>query len=283
MREVMDRLHEITREPGVLDATVFATQPWLDVVELGWTAVVIADGDEQLAQERADELATMMWDRRERVLFAKTPVHEVLDEVRASGREDRPFVVADGSDSPSAGSTGDGVVLLEALMADPIDDSVLLTVTDAQAGAACFAAGVNAEIAVDVGGSLAPAFFRPVTVTGRVVTLCDGKFRSKYPPKRYDSGRTAVLQIDSITLVITALPTFMLDQQLYLRVGLNPAEAKIVQVKSAGGYHAYYEPIAWKCVDIETPGPADSRLPRLPFTKPRRPLWPFDRDIAQPW
>ena len=283
MREVLDRLHEIEKLPGVLDATVYCTQPWLDVEELGWSALVVTDNDPQKGQVLADELAQMMWDRRERVLFTKEKVNDAIDEIRVSEPSQRPYILADGSDSTSAGSTGDSNYLLTYLLQNPIDELVYMTITDADVASQCFAAKVGGSVAAEIGGTLSPRFFTPVKVTGTVVTLCDGVYQSKYPSKIFNAGATAVLKVGNIYIVITSKPAFMLDYQLYLRVGLDFTTAKVVQVKSAGGYRAYYEPLAFKCIDIATPGPSDSRLPKLPFTKPRRPLWPFDREISEPW
>lgn len=283
MREVLDRLHEIEKLPGVLDATVFCTQPWLEVQELGWSAVVVTEEDGELAQRYADELAAMMWERRERVLYAKTELSEGIAQVHKSAESERPFIFADGSDSPSAGSTGDSAYLLEYLVKNNINEKVFMSVTDKAAAEACFAAGVGKEVTVKIGGTLAPRFFKSVEVTGVVSTLCDGVYQSKYPSKIFNAGPTAVLKIGDIHVVITSKPAFMLDYQLYLRVGLDITTAKIVQAKSAGAYRAYYEPLAFACIDFAAPGPSDSRLEIMPFTKPRRPLWPIDRDIQEPW
>ena len=42
---VMELAREMETRPGVLSVSVTATQPWLDLAELGWSAVVVADGD----------------------------------------------------------------------------------------------------------------------------------------------------------------------------------------------------------------------------------------------
>lgn len=283
MREVLDRLHEIERLPGVLDATVYCTQPWLEVNELGWSAVVVTEDNQKLAQKYADELANMMWERRERVLYKKTELPDGIARVQQSAEHERPFIFADGSDSPSAGSTGDSAYLLDYLIQNRINEKVFMSVTDQQAVAKCFAAGVGSEVSLSIGGSLAPRFFKPVAVQAIVSTLCDGVYQSKYPSKIFNAGPTAVVKIGDIHVVITSKPAFMLDYQLYLRVGLDITTAKIVQAKSAGAYRAYYEPLSYACIDFAAPGPSDSRLELLPFTKPRRPLWPFDRDIQEPW
>lgn len=283
MRAVLDRLHEIEKMPGVLDATVFCTQPWLEVTELGWSALVVTEDDPELGQKLADELAMMMWDRREAVLFRKEKVADVIAEVNASEPSARPFVLAEGADSPSAGSQGDSNYLLKHLLENPINGAVYMTLTDEVVAKKCFEAGVGGEVTSEIGGTLSPVFFTPVEVTGEVITLCDGIYQSKYPSKMFNSGPTAVLKVNDIYIVVTSKPAFMLDYQLYLRVGLDVTAAKAVQVKSAGSYRAYYSPLAFKCIDFASPGSSDSRLPKLPFTKPRRPLWPFDLDIVDPW
>ncbi|MBM3721254.1 MAG: M81 family metallopeptidase [Actinobacteria bacterium] len=283
LRAVMDRLHEIEKLPGVLDATIFCTQPWLDVTELGWSTLVVTEDNPELGQKLADELALMLWDRREAVLFRKEKVENIVAEINASEPSAKPFIIADGADSTSAGCLGDSNYLLKYLLQNPIKGTVYMTVTDPALAKKCFAAGVGGEVTSDIGGSLSPVFFSPVEVTGEVVTLCDGVYQSKYPSKMFNSGPTAVFRVGEISIVVTSKPAFMLDYQLYLRVGLDFTSAKAVQVKSAGGYRGYYEPHAFKCIDMASPGSADSRLPKLPFTKTRRPLWPFDLDIEDPW
>ena len=283
MRAVLDRLHEIEKMPEVLDATVFCTQPWLEVAELGWSALVVTKDNPSLGQKLADELALMMWDRREAVLFRKEKVADVVAEINSSDSSSKPFILAEGADSPSAGSQGDSNYLLKYLLDNPINGDVYMTVTDAAVAKKCFEAGVGGEVTSDIGGTLSPVFFTPIEVTGVVVTLCDGVYQSKYPSKMFNSGPTAVLKVQDIYIVVTSKPAFMLDYQIYLRVGLDFTSAKAVQVKSAGSYRAYYGPLAYKCIDFASPGSSDSRLPKMPFTKPRRPLWPFDLDVVDPW
>ena len=56
-----------------------------------------------------------------------------------------------------------------------------------------------------------------------------------------------------------------------------------MQVKSPGGFRAIYGPFAAGIFELDTLGPTDSELPRLPFKKIRRPLWPFDMNLDKPW
>jgi len=285
MREVMAVARAVESRPGVLASSVFATQPWLDVERVGWRAAVVIDAGQPDAYANAsralDELTTAMWERRRRFLVAKTPIEEALASVRARPRSERPFVLADGSDSPSAGSTGDGVALLRTLLEQDFDDQACVIVTDAPAARACRAAGVGADVNIHVGGTLAPRFFDPVRLAGRVAGVRDGRYRSLYPPGSVDRGTIAVVQVGEISVVLTELPAAQLDRELYRFAGVDLDAMRIVQVKSAGGFREHYEPIAAGVIDLAGVGPASSDLESLPFTRISRPLFPFD-DIQEP-
>jgi len=281
MGEIFGRIAAMEQEPGILAATILATQPWMDVAELGWSAVVVADGDRALAQARADELARMAWDRRVRFLVRKTPIAEAVRQALASA--DRPFVCADSADSVTGGAYGDGNILLRALLEMRYADTALLTLTDPEAAAACHTAGVGGEVTLALGGKLTPAFYQPVTVTGRVRKVTDGKYVCELPPTPIDVGRAAVLQVGGISLALSERPAPTIDQGIYRHLALDPRGTKIVQVKSPGGFRAIYGPFAARIFEIDTPGPTDSELTRLPFRKIRRPLWPFDPELSEPW
>jgi microcystin degradation protein MlrC len=281
MSEIMARIAMMEKEPGVLAATIFPTQPWIDLETLGWSTVVVADGDRGLAQARADELARMTWERRQDFLVQKTPIREAVGQALASGA--RPFILADSADSVTGGAHGDGNILLRALLEMGYADSALLILTDPEAVGACFTAGVGGELRVPVGGKLTPGFYRPVTVTGRVKTLSHGRYVCELPLTPIDVGRSAVLQVGGISLALSERPAPTIDQEFYHHLGLEPRQMKIVQVKSPGGFRAIYGPFAAGIFEIDTQGPTDSDLTRLPFQKIRRPLWPFDPDLSAPW
>ena len=71
-------LHDSSRDPfralmaladaaeadGALAAGVLPVQPWLDVPELGWKAVVTTDGDRALAQRLAERMMDAAWELR---------------------------------------------------------------------------------------------------------------------------------------------------------------------------------------------------------------------------
>jgi microcystin degradation protein MlrC len=281
MRDIQTMARRLEERPGILSVSVFATQPWMDVPGLGWSVVAVADGDRDAAQAVADELAWHIWDMREDLRYEAVPVDDAIDAALASERI--PVVFGDGADTTTGGGHGDGNVVLRALLARGYTETAALAVTDAPAVAACFAAGVRSTVKVNVGGTMTPAFFEPVEVTGTVQTLADGQYDSDLPVRPRNVGRLAVLQVGGISLVLTEAKAPQLDASIYRRGGLEVRHHRIVQAKSAGGFRAFFEPFAASVIDIDARGPCDADLQRLPFRAISRPLWPWDPDLDAPW
>jgi microcystin degradation protein MlrC len=277
---LMDASREMERRPGVLAVSVFETQPWMDLPEVGWSVEVVTDADPGLGRATADELARMAWSVREAFLVHKVPIEAALD--RAAASDVRPIVLADGADSTTAGGNGDGTELLAALLArsDPID--ALLTITDPAAVDRCVRAGIGATVELEVGGTVTSGY-RPVLVRGTVAVLAQGAMQLDPPWSPTDLGRMAVLRVGPVDIVLSERKAWHLDTVVYRHVGLDPLRYQVVQVKSAGGFRARYEPFAAEIIEIETTGPCDSDLTRLPFRHIPRPLWPFDPDLEAPW
>ena len=111
----------------------------------------------------------------------------------------------------------------------------LVNVVDPRAVAQAIAAGVGAMVTVEVGGSLSPGYFQPVTFTGYVKTISDGTFTFKGPGMRgvpHHMGRTVVLVRDDIHLVAMERGVSQWDPELYRCLGQEPTDARIVQHQS---------------------------------------------------
>ena len=277
LADVMAQAEKLATNGGVLDVSVFSVQPWLDVRDVGCSVLVIADGDVDIAQREADRLASAFWARRHDFTVDLVPMGEAV--ARALASDVGPFVLADSADAPSSGAPGDSTALLRALLDAQPKRDCLLNIVDPPAVAALVEAGVGEDVTLTVGGRYAPAFYEPVTVTGRVKLLSDGDFVQKGAGFRGSTirrGRTAVLQIGHIHLVVMERPCRQWEPGLYRSVGLEPADAQIVQVKSPAAFRAEYEPLAAEIMIIDAPGTCSPDLRSLPFRRVRRPLFPLD-------
>lgn len=267
------------RAGRVLAAALFPVQPWLDVPDLGFAALVVADGDQAAAQAAAEELATMAWEAR----HAFEPDLVSLSEaVRVGLSAEGTTVVGDGGDAPSSGSAADCVAILRELLAQAADRGarpVYLTLRDGPAAAACAASGIGTELSLTVGHNVSTNDGEPLTVSGRIVALTDGSYRMKGPGATgtvMQMGLTAVLAIGPIRLVLKSLPSLEWDPAVYHSVGLDPSDAALVFVKSPAHFRVAYAPLAQRVLNGDTPGAARVNMRGLQFTQVTRPLYPLD-------
>ena len=91
-----------------------------------------------------------------------------------------------------------------------------------------------------------------------------------------EMGLTVVLAIGSIRLNLRSIPHFEWDLGIHKSVGLDPARAALVFVRSPSHFRASYAPIAARIFLADTPGPTGLNMRRLAFTKVTRPLYPLD-------
>jgi len=262
----------------VLHVSLFPVQPWIDSPGLGFAALVCADGDAAAAQRAAEQLARMAWDRRAEF----EPDLVGLDEaVRIGLSSDGLTVVSDGGDAPSSGGPADSTAVLAALLhagADHAGRLSICTICDAGAAAEAARAGVGKTVTLRVGNKRAREG-EPLTVTGRVKIISDGRYILTGPGANGmtgEMGLTVVLAIGSIRLNLRSLPHFEWDTGIHTSVGLDPASAALVFVRSPAHFRASYAPIAARILIADTPGPTCVNMRRIPFTKVTRPLYPLD-------
>lgn len=281
-RGVLRDLHEIARghtaRPGIRDICFLPMQPWLDLPDAGCGLVVVADeGSRADAEKIADALADMWWSRRDEHNVELAPTDEIIAEALASER--KPWVLSDSADAPSSGAPGDSTVTLAALLRAKPQKDCFTNIVDAGAVARMLEAGVGAEVTLTLGASSGTPLYAPITVSGKVRLISDGDFTHKalgLQGQVMRRGRTCVLQIGRVFVVVMELAVLQWDRELYRSLGLDPSEAQIVIVKSPAGFRDDYEPIAAEVRVLDAPGVCTPKLRSLPYVRIRRPMHPFD-------
>jgi microcystin degradation protein MlrC len=278
--ELMAHVEEVERRPGILAASAYQTQPWLNVMDMRCTILVYADNDLDAAASAAIELTNHFWSLRHRFYdFELVPPAEAVR--RALAAPTGPVVLSDGGDGSGSGSTGDSTAILEALIAEAPAATSYVSVVDPGAATACAAAGIGATVTLDLGGKLDPVHYRPLRVTGRVVLLSDGVFTFKGPQftgQQHSRGLTAVLAIGGVRVVVTSTTAFNWDPEYYRSLGLEPRDARIVVVKSPTGYRAAYTGLMSDSIAVDGPGASSANIRALEpeFHRVNRPIYPFD-------
>ncbi|MEJ0085289.1 MAG: M81 family metallopeptidase [Pseudomonadota bacterium] len=276
LTSVVAAARQAESEGKVLHASLFPVQPWIDVPDLGFAALVCTDGDRAAADLVANDLAQRAWNLR--AMF--DPDLTTLEEaIRIGLTSDGLTVVSDSGDTPSGGAAADSAAVLRALLAAGADRGerlVYLTLCDAPAALGAHAAGVGARITLGLGHRHSTRDGTPVTITATVEHVSDGDYLMQDQPMQISMGKTAVLALGAIRILVRSLPSFEWDVAMYLSQGLELAAASLVFVKSPGGFRHSYGPWAARILVADTPGPTTANMKKIPFTRVTRPLYPLD-------
>ena len=282
MGEVMRRAQDLRRQPGVMSVTVAGGFPYSDVPGAGLSVHVATDGDQALANQVADQVASSAWERRARFETRGLGPEEAIDRALELAVPGRPVVLADVADNPGAGAAGDGTALLSHLLARGVTGAALGVIADAGTVAAAIAAGEGAIVRRGVGGQTDLRHGAPVEASWRVQAVSDGAFTNQGPMGRGGAtrlGRTVVLEAGGVEVVVCERRVQALDPELFRAVGIDPTARRLLAVKSSVHFRAAFEPLAAAVLEVETPGLSSSDLHALPYQRVRRPIWPLDREV----
>ena len=264
----------------VLHASLFPVQPWLDIPDLGFAALVCADADPAAAQRAADALADEAWSARRDFAPALTSLPEAIAiALRSPGLT----VVGDPGDAPSSGAAADHAGVLRALLAARADTHArlsYLTLCDAPAAQTAAAAGVGARVTLAI-GHCETGDGEPLPIEGVVRTLTDGAFVMHDAGAQgsvMEFGLTAVIAIGSIRLALRSRPGYEWDTGTFTAAGLDLRDAALVFVKSPSHFRVSFGPHAARILVADTPGASCANMERLRFRHVTRPLWPLDDD-----
>ena len=260
-----------------MTATLSMGFPFADITDAGVSVLVTTNGDMALAEACADQFATDIWEMREQFTFN---LHTVEDAIEIANHTDgNPIVLADGADNPGGGGPCDGTTILQKFIDAGVQDAVIAVIADPESVAQAVEAGVGSGVRLNVGGKTDTQHGAPVALTGVVKTLSDGRFIHKGPMGRGTAGnmgRTAVVQVGGIEIILTERRIQPYDAQVLRSVGIEPTARKLIALKSAVHFRADYTPIAHQILDVDTPGVHSPNLFSYRYQRLRRPVYPLD-------
>ena len=267
---------------GLLELGLFPVQPWLDVPELGFGVVAVADGSEVDAadaiEQFAAEVATAVWARRHefRIDRLSSPLQALAT---AAMSRTRPFLIAESADAPTAGAAGDSPAMVRAVQEAGGDLVAYVPVVDATAVEACHNAGLGHHVRLRVGASIDHRWWEPVDLQGVVAHLGDGTYRlegASFTGMEVSMGRFATVHTGPIRLLLSERPAWTSDPATFRIAGLPPEDADVIVVRSCSDFLANFPGAAAEAVTLDVPGAATPRLENLTFAASPRAPFPLD-------
>lgn len=265
---------------AVVSTSYFTCQPWLDDDAASNVVLAITDGNAVLAAQTARQIASKMWDLRAEfvvpLVALKTAIEQALQSVV------KPAVLADTGDSVGAGSTGDSVDVLAALLAYAADRKCAVSMVDPNAVQQAIASGVGSTLQLQLGHSLDPRHGTPLRLTVDIISIHDGKFNYRAGPSagvQGNMGVTVVLGIGAMRVLVASNGTYEYADEQFHAAGIDPAEFDIVVLKNGMNFRNLLQPgSAWFLVD--SAGASSADLAALPWKNRSTPFWPREAELA---
>ncbi len=282
MKQMIERVEALEREPGILSASLMNGHCWADVPDVGVSCVVVTDGDAVRAQHEAERLAAEFWALRHRfgVDVEAYGVQEAVE--KALNAPESTVFLSDSGDNPGAGGTTDVPVLLAALIEQQAQNVLFASLWDAGAVQACMEAGVGQQVRLAVGGKIDTRHGTPLEIGGHVRLLADGlPYRGglRQPWGRGRFGPLAVLNINGLDLILSSTRLDFGDPRQLRAWGLEPLDYHVVVLKR-GYLTTPFEEIAPRSILAFTPGATNCDVTQMTFTRVTRPIYPLDPDMT---
>lgn len=265
MEAVMAARETILAETGAAELAWCFGFPYADFEGCGPALAAYAETPE--AAETASSRLLAELQRRETEFPFE--ILEAADAVAAAMREagpGGPVVIADTQDNPGGGGHGDTTGLLAELIRQGARGAVFCLINDRDSAAACHRAGEGAALALTLGGR---SDGLPLAVQARVLRLTDGRFTLTGPMGAGDPGNLgpcALLEVEpGVRVLVVSRKMQALDQAILRHVGIEPAEAPILALKSSVHFRADFGPIAKRVIVAAAPGPVIADPAILPF------------------
>ncbi len=200
-----------------------------------------------------------------------------------------PVIIADVQDNPGAGATSDSTGLLAAMVEGGAQGGVLALLNDPVVAEQAHGLGVGGTLAAALGGKSGLPGQMPFEGRFRIEALSDGQFQftgQMYAGNVAALGPTAVLSVldreADVRVIVGSKRCQCLDQAIFTHIGIDPAEQKILGLKSTVHFRADFEPIAQSVLNAEAPGANPCRLDRISYTRlrPGVRLGPLGKPLA---
>jgi microcystin degradation protein MlrC len=264
-KDIIDRLHEWEKRPGVVDVTALFGFAWSDVHQLGMSMIAVTDDDLELAREVVDDLAKLAWEKRKALTGReKLSLYSVREGVALAIEKSKvakkPMIILDHADR-----TNDTTFVLREMIAQGARKSAIPLFYDPEAAKICNEAGVGSTVTLEVGASTGWRDGGSVEVEGKVLWTGEGKYVGTGPMRKnidVNHGPTAIIDVDGIWLQFTTYKSSLIDEDPIIQFGYDPQDFDIIVTKSKTHFRAVYENVGEEIIIVDAPGqcPADTSV-----------------------
>ncbi|QFK71506.1 M81 family metallopeptidase [Pradoshia sp. D12] len=276
MAKMMKLAHRYEEEDGILNISVFGGFPYSDVPSAGASVIVIAK-NQLLAERTASDLAKIFWKLREEFIVKLPDVKEAF-QLALAMKKNKPIALADISDNPLSGGSGDTTKLLRECIEYNREKTLFGALTDSKAIDICRSVGVGGTVQLSLGGKIYPEFGLPVNVQATVIRLTDGVFYNSGPfnkDLKVDVKGACWIRVGNIDILLIGRPMSANDPELFRHIGIEPSAYRYLILKAKNHFRAAFDPLISEVIYVDAPGAAANNIAQLPYKNIPEQTWPL--------
>jgi microcystin degradation protein MlrC len=283
IRELADSL--IDNE--ILDISLFPVQPWIDVSEVGFGITVVHSGNVERANECAEIIRRALWKIHKEFQATLYSVEDAISHA-IKGYQGKMQVIAQSSDAPTGGSTGDDSRVVAALVNYASEIPSACTVVDAPAVDKAYAQAIGDEVSLSLGFTIDPRWGSAVTVQAKLINKGEAPVVLTGPAMTgqvVSIGRWVVLEsANKVKILVSESGTTTFDPAGYEIAGIDLDECVIVHVRSPLLFKSGFAGRYGQAFSLDLDGPTTPNIKKLKYSKVPRPmigLDEFDGELAE--
>ncbi|MEZ4737543.1 MAG: M81 family metallopeptidase [Caldilineaceae bacterium] len=278
VKSFVAKLKSLEGKDDVLSVSLGHGFPWGDVPDLGTRVLVVTDNQPDTGAALAKQLGDEFYAMRDTVQPSYHTMDEALDEALATAGQ--PIVLADVADNSGGGAPNDSTFVLRRLLARGIGNAAIGCIWDPVLVAVAMELGEGVTADLRIGGKMGPMSGDPVDLRVRVGRIAPNATQvfGQGTGKLGDS--VALHGPNGIDIVAITHRTQTFSPHVFTNVGIDPAQKKILVVKSMQHFHAGFAPIAAKILYVSAPGALVPDMAQIPYQRANPRLWPLQRERA---
>jgi len=245
-------MKRLEQRPEILNVWLAHGFPLGDVPTTGVKVVVVTDDDRARGDEIAEQMGRRFFEIRAEAVSRPDTIKACLDKVSKAAQG--PITIADTADNSGAGASSDSTFFLSEMVARKIENAAIAAIWDPVAVSICKDAGVGANLRLRIGGKVDSISGDPLDVSATVIGLADD-VKQKMGGIVFDLGVCAAIKVHpggaenlppdrGIDVVLSQKRSQPFTPDIFSDLGIDPAQKKILVVKSMQHFYAGFEPIS---------------------------------------
>jgi microcystin degradation protein MlrC len=279
-KDIVRRVEEWKKRPGVIDVTVLFGFAWSDVRPLGMSTIAVTDDDPALADEVASDLARFAWARRRELTGrSKSSLYSVEESVKLAmskaQKATRPIVILDHADR-----SNDTTFVLKELLRQHAEKAAVPMIYDPESAERCIESGVGNMVELEVGATTGWRDGGKARVKGRILWAGEGKYIGTGPMRinqEINLGPTGILQVNGVWLQLVSRQSSLIDDDPIKQFGYRPEDFDIIVSKSKTHFRAVYEKIGEEIIIVDAPGQCPADLSVFNYRNVPERIYPITR------